>query len=423
MEQTTTTLSRRSRISSSSYSFQPSTDSSMSTSCTGDAARPPPASRSRSSGVCAMPEPRPPIVNDGRITTGRPRSATAACTSSIEWQTALRGTSPADGLHDLLELQPVLAALDRVDVGADQLDAVALQHAVLVQRDGGVQRGLPAQGGQQRVGALGGDHLLDELRGDRLDVGGVGELGVRHDRRRVGVDQRHAQALGAQHAAGLGAGVVELGGLADDDRAGADHQHVPEVVAAGHQRPFPGLLASMSSTNRSNRSAASCGPGRGLGVVLHAERRGVQQRQALDAAVVRAGVGDLRGAERGVEPLPRLALDGEPVVLRGDRHLAGGVLDHRDVDAPVAVAQLVGAPAQRAGRGSGCRSRCRTAGSGARAPGGSARRGRPRSPGRPGRWPGRTRPGPAPRSARSACPRAARGSRRRARRTSAGCST
>ena len=35
-----------------------------------------PASRSSSSGVCAMPEPRPPMVNDGRITTGRPSSAT-----------------------------------------------------------------------------------------------------------------------------------------------------------------------------------------------------------------------------------------------------------------------------------------------------------------------------------------------------------
>ncbi len=94
MEQTTTTLSWRSRISSSSYSFHPSTDSSMSTSVTGEAASPPPASRSRSSAVCAMPEPSPPIVNDGRITTGRPSSATAARTSSIEWQTAERGTSP-----------------------------------------------------------------------------------------------------------------------------------------------------------------------------------------------------------------------------------------------------------------------------------------------------------------------------------------
>ena len=51
IEQTTTTLSLPSRMSSSSYSFQPSTDSSMSTSCTGLAARPAPARRSSSSSV------------------------------------------------------------------------------------------------------------------------------------------------------------------------------------------------------------------------------------------------------------------------------------------------------------------------------------------------------------------------------------
>src|SRR6266545_1571112 len=94
IEQTTTTLSWWSRISSSSYSFQPSTLSSISTSVTGLSARPVPAIRSTSSAVCAMPEPRPPIVKLGRITTGRPSSATAVRTSSIEWQTSLRGTSP-----------------------------------------------------------------------------------------------------------------------------------------------------------------------------------------------------------------------------------------------------------------------------------------------------------------------------------------
>ena len=153
----------------------------------------------------------------------------------MEWQTAQRGTSPPMRLDDLLELQPVLAALDGLDVGADQLDAVALEHPALVQRDRGVQRGLAAQRGQDRVRALGGDHLLHELRGDRLDVGGVGELRVGHDRRRVGVDQRDADALVAQHPAGLGAGVVELAGLPDDDRPGADHHDVLDVLAAGHQ--------------------------------------------------------------------------------------------------------------------------------------------------------------------------------------------
>ncbi len=48
MEQTMTTLSTWSRITSSSYSFQPMIDSSRSTSLVGDAASPPPPMRRRS---------------------------------------------------------------------------------------------------------------------------------------------------------------------------------------------------------------------------------------------------------------------------------------------------------------------------------------------------------------------------------------
>ncbi len=48
MEQTITTLSARSRMTSSSYSFQPMMDSSRSTSLVGDASRPEPAMRKRS---------------------------------------------------------------------------------------------------------------------------------------------------------------------------------------------------------------------------------------------------------------------------------------------------------------------------------------------------------------------------------------
>ncbi|SIJ53860.1 Uncharacterised protein [Mycobacteroides abscessus subsp. abscessus] len=98
-------------------------------------------------------------------------------------------------LDDLLELLPVLAALDRVDVGADELDAVLLQRARLVEGDRGVERGLPAEGRQDRVGALLGDDRLDDVGVDGLDVGGVGDVGVGHDRRGVGVDEDDAQAL------------------------------------------------------------------------------------------------------------------------------------------------------------------------------------------------------------------------------------
>src|SRR5690606_6904254 len=68
-----------------------------------------------------------------------------------------------------------------------------------------------------------------------LDVGGVRELGVGHDRGRVGVGQDHPVALLLEDLAGLGARVVELAGLADDDRAGADEEDRVEVVSTRHQ--------------------------------------------------------------------------------------------------------------------------------------------------------------------------------------------
>ena len=94
IEQTTTTLSCLSRISSSSNSFQPSTDSSTSTSCTGLAASPRATIVRTSSASAAIPEPRPPIVNDGRMTTWLPTVAAKAVASSSVWQTSDSGTSP-----------------------------------------------------------------------------------------------------------------------------------------------------------------------------------------------------------------------------------------------------------------------------------------------------------------------------------------
>ena len=70
MLQTITTLSDESRITSSSYSFQPKMDSSRSTSDVGLCRKPAPAICRRVSSSNAIPEPSPPIVNEGRTTTG-----------------------------------------------------------------------------------------------------------------------------------------------------------------------------------------------------------------------------------------------------------------------------------------------------------------------------------------------------------------
>ena len=94
MEHTTTTLSAVSRMSSSSYSFQPRIDSSRRTSVVREAARPAPAMRCRSESLKATPLPRPPIVKEGRTTTGYPpRASTPARHSSMVWAMTLRATS------------------------------------------------------------------------------------------------------------------------------------------------------------------------------------------------------------------------------------------------------------------------------------------------------------------------------------------
>ena len=141
--------------------------------------------------------------------------------------------------HRLAEQVAVLAAVDRVVVGADQLDPVPLEHTVLVQRLGEVQRGLAAERRQQRVGPLALDDLLDRPGQQRLDVGGRRHLGVGHDRRRVGVDEHDLVPLLHQHPGRLRPGVVELRRLADHDRARADQQDLLNVVALRH-----GLLES-----------------------------------------------------------------------------------------------------------------------------------------------------------------------------------
>ena len=82
IEHTITTLSAASRMTSSSNSPQPSTDSSIRTCPIGDAASPPVTIRSSSAALRTMPPPRPPSVNAGRTISGRPSSVTAARASS-----------------------------------------------------------------------------------------------------------------------------------------------------------------------------------------------------------------------------------------------------------------------------------------------------------------------------------------------------
>ena len=85
IEQMMMQLSARSRITSISYSFQPSTLSSISTSVVGEASRPACTMSKNSERLKAMPPPVPPSVKEGRMIAGRPTWSSACAAIAMAW--------------------------------------------------------------------------------------------------------------------------------------------------------------------------------------------------------------------------------------------------------------------------------------------------------------------------------------------------
>ena len=254
IEQMMTTLSSTSRITSISYSFQPMIDSSISTSLIGESVEAAADHRRRTLRGCRRRRAAAAEREAGpdRRTAGRsPCSDLAGFVERVHRPAA--ADLQADLLHRLLEQLAVFGLGDHVGPGADHLDAELLQHAVRGQVHRQVQPGLAAERRQEGVGPLGLDDLGDDLPGERLDVRAVGHVGVGHDRGRIRVDQHDLVTLFAQGLAGLRARIIELAGLADDDRPGADEQDLVDVVASRHGAGEfvsgePGALATGVST-------------------------------------------------------------------------------------------------------------------------------------------------------------------------------
>ncbi len=158
----------------------------------------------------------------------------------------------ADSAADVLEKQPIFGDFDRAQRRTDELHAVFFEDAAFGELDGEIQARLAADGGQQGIGTLRRDDGFEIFLRERLDVGAIGDFGVRHDRRRIRIDEDDFVAFRAQGLAGLRAGVVEFAGLADDDRAGADDQDFLDVSAFRHwlSRARASFINAMKSLNR-----------------------------------------------------------------------------------------------------------------------------------------------------------------------------
>ena len=192
----------------------------------------------------------------------------------------------ADLRHGFLEQLPVLGPGDGFGVRAQQADALLGQKALLVQLHGQRQAGLAAQSGQNGVGLFLFDDPLDGLRGQRLQIDLVRHGLVGHDGGGVGVAQHHVHAGFLQNAAGLGAGIVKLGGLSDDNGAGADDEYLFDAVypEALQLSPFHQIHKPVKEEGR------ILGAGAGFRVELDSKRLQLRVVDALAGAVV--GVGE-----------------------------------------------------------------------------------------------------------------------------------
>ena len=207
----------------------------------------------------AVPPPWPPSVNAGRRITGRDRPSG---TSSGDGHDRRLGHAQPRREHGVAEALAVLGAPDDVDRRADQLDAEVVEDALLGELDGEVESGLAAHRRQQRVGPLALEHAGDAFEVERLEVRPVGEARVGHDRRRVRVDDDRPEPVLAQHLQRLAARVVELAGLADHDRPGADQADRLDVTPPWQACSPPRSSRRSGPRRRAGRARPRDGTGR-----------------------------------------------------------------------------------------------------------------------------------------------------------------
>ena len=140
----------------------------------------------------------------------------------------------AQRLHRLLELDTILASLNCIDLYANYLYAVLVQNTGSRQLGAQVQAGLTAQVRKQGIRTLFVNDLGQAINVQRLDISNIRCGRIGHDRSRVGINQHDLIAQLLQRLTRLCAGVVELTGLSDDNRAGADDEHFVNVFSFLH---------------------------------------------------------------------------------------------------------------------------------------------------------------------------------------------
>ena len=158
-----------------------------------------------------------------------------------------------DVAHRLLEEISVFCARNRLCLRANEFNTIALQDTSLVKFHRKVERRLSAKRREKSVWTFAADHFVEIVDGQRFDIRPVGAIGIGHHRRGVGVDEHNFVSERFKRLHGLHAGIVKLAALADDNRAGADNQYLPQVTSFHSSLPLPFSLFPFPSSHSSAR--------------------------------------------------------------------------------------------------------------------------------------------------------------------------
>ena len=138
-------------------------------------------------------------------------------------------TFKTNALHCHFKFFTIFGLVDGFLGSANHLNVEFFQYSFALQIQCAVQSGLATHGWQYRVRPFFFNNTRDVLPVNRLDVGSIGRLRIGHDRCRIGIDQDDTVALFLQRLTGLGARVIKLTTLTNDNRTGANNKYAVDV--------------------------------------------------------------------------------------------------------------------------------------------------------------------------------------------------
>ncbi len=139
-------------------------------------------------------------------------------------------------VHCVFECATVFTPLYGIHLNPDDFDSILIKHAGTCEFRRQIKPALAAKIRQQGIRPLLFDDFRHILQVKWLDVCYICHTRIRHNCRRVGIDQHNFIAKFSKGLAGLSTGVIELTGLSNDDGAGANNHYFVNVISFRHTK-------------------------------------------------------------------------------------------------------------------------------------------------------------------------------------------